>query len=237
MEKSAQESKRARRATVGIDPQDVLNARILTRNPANLYADHHFNQPVPSVPNCDNLDVVQLRPRNHVSPSEHYRDGDNHNFKPRNSAEVSSFNKKNHEARNHFFELDTNANNSDVNANVPNRYESSSRNLYSAFDGTPGDGLSHHTPGVPRNALYNQWLASEQTCQQSEPQKPKKSSEILERAQQLGQQLDELNKPSYSPNLANVGRLEDDDWNVRKWSSSDPFGKKEAIPKNWLTEN
>lgn len=51
----------------------------------------------------------------------------------------------------------------------------------------------------------------------------KKSSDIMEKAQFLEQKFEEHNR-SYVPNLNRVGRIEEDDWNVKIWNDSNLFG-------------
>ncbi|OTF76315.1 hypothetical protein BLA29_004173, partial [Euroglyphus maynei] len=53
----------------------------------------------------------------------------------------------------------------------------------------------------------------------------KKSSDIMEKAQFLEQKFDEHNR-SYVPNLNRVGRIEEDDWNVKIWNDTNLFAPK-----------
>ncbi|KPM08976.1 protein-methionine sulfoxide oxidase MICAL-like protein [Sarcoptes scabiei] len=59
--------------------------------------------------------------------------------------------------------------------------------------------------------------------QKSLNRKPKKSSDILEKANFLAQKFEEHKKP-YVPSLSKVGKIEENDWNVKVWNSSDIFG-------------
>ncbi|XP_075679302.1 molecule interacting with CasL isoform X2 [Dermatophagoides pteronyssinus] len=53
----------------------------------------------------------------------------------------------------------------------------------------------------------------------------KKSSDIMEKAQFLEQKFEEHNR-SYQPNLNRVGRIEEDDWNVKIWNDTNLFAPK-----------
>lgn len=54
---------------------------------------------------------------------------------------------------------------------------------------------------------------------------PKKtSSDIIEKAQYLEAKFEEHKKP-YQPTLSKVGKIEDEDWNVKIWNSEEIFGK------------
>lgn len=55
-------------------------------------------------------------------------------------------------------------------------------------------------------------------------QNTKKSSDIIEKAQYLEQKFEE-SKKAYVPKLSKVGKIEDEDWNVKMWNSADVFGQ------------
>ncbi|KAJ6220064.1 hypothetical protein RDWZM_005876 [Blomia tropicalis] len=66
--------------------------------------------------------------------------------------------------------------------------------------------------------------------------KPKKSSDIIEKAQYLEQKFEENKKP-YVPKLARVGKIEDEDWNVKMWNSSDVFAAKVQEKRTMVHDN
>lgn len=79
-----------------------------------------------------------------------------------------------------------------------------------------------------RNSRRHELSALEQHQQQPQPRSPKNkptgSSEIIEKAIYLEQKFEEQRKP-YQPTLSKVGKIEDEDWNVKIWNSEEIFGK------------
>ena len=78
-----------------------------------------------------------------------------------------------------------------------------------------------------RNSRRHELSAMEQHQQQPQPRSPKNkptgSSEIIEKAIYLEQKFEEQRKP-YQPTLSKVGKIEDEDWNVKIWNSEEIFG-------------
>ncbi len=79
-----------------------------------------------------------------------------------------------------------------------------------------------------RNSRRHELSALEQHQQQPQPRSPKNkptgSSEIIEKAIYLEQKFEEQRKP-YQPTLSKVGKIEDEDWNVKIWNSEEIFGE------------
>ena len=253
------ESKRSRRATVGIDPEDVLKAKSLSQKPLSLYDDSNkilpafSNNSLYSVPsersiyNCDSLKVIQLKPRNF--------DNEHVDFQPRNCN--SEFNKKNHQARNHFFlnegdNLEANSefeqfnnkrrpmskslyidSNSNGDANVNSDYKDFFFNDFEFKQNGHREGFSKKTSNLSerRELIEKTCRPALNSFENKISDKPKKSIDILEKAQYLEQKFEEQNKP-YSPKLTKVGKIEDEDWNVRIWNSADVFGKTKKKDSN-----
>ena len=240
------EAKRSRRATVGINPDDVIKAKHMSYQPLNAFDDFNKISPafsdkykVPSLSiaknpilNCDNqpIEVIELKPKN-SSPSHI-------DFKPRNN-EISSLSKKNYQARNHF--LDSNINQSEINKSDFNKenyssqpdkksHFSSCKNL-STKDGQKDrnnffisnldDFLSAKT-NLKRQD-YKHFSSHKHDSDLIQNHKYKKSLDIVEKAQHLEQKFEDQKKP-YVPKLLKVGKIEEEDWNVKMWNSSDIFG-------------
>lgn len=270
------ESKRARRATVGIDPQDILKAKAFSQMPLGDFDDlstilpafsNKLYYPVPStqnaLSNCDNLpiEVVQLKPRNFdpLNISD---------YKPRN-ADLSDNTKRNYQARNHFFckktqelDVDKNCNESmqNLSANsrlkenflsqsttqLHNHHHYNKENCYlpdfkelfylnndsdNNNQGSDLDLSSNKQSDYNRRYINNRdhikkWAEPVSKLDNGDLNstwKPKKSSDILEKAQSLEQKFDEFKKP-FLPKLNRVGKIEEEDWNVKIWNSNDIFG-------------
>lgn len=78
-----------------------------------------------------------------------------------------------------------------------------------------------------RNFLLREFKDTRPEDQQQQYQrnKPKKSSDIMEKAMNLEQKFEDTFKKPFEPKLAKVGKIEEEDWNVKMWNSTDAFGK------------
>lgn len=287
---SSYESKRSRRATVGINPEDVLKAKQISYKPLSAFNDE-LNEILPSysnkslycVPssssnasknatlNCDNVpfEVIERKPKNSDSMHNSMQSTD---FRPRN---YDANLKKNYQARNHFF---TNSNLDDIpvteiNNSISSRSTAREMNKEKVTDHLYDYGFSQSQkalavpsggrkgtahrltadtsrttedvsePGSSRTSRSSSkpysWASraaflrdfAEQNSRQDKRQlgvgrnqNAKKSSDIIEKAQYLEQKFEEAKK-AYAPKLSKVGKIEDEDWNVKMWNSADVFGQ------------
>lgn len=266
------ETKRARRATVGINSEDVYKASKLNAQFDSLFdelnANYSYNSSktnlstVPSATdvrnsnynvnnNCDSnspIQVIEYKPKN-----------SGQNYEPRNiinAAHANSRSKVDYKPKNHYLSVNDDddlmsrsdqGNGGNLSSSSNHSFHSEKHLSQSVFDLN-----NHNKENSYFNKLLNEdstpynhksklnmdkfnFLASntnnlneykwrnDPTVLLPQSKQKKKSLFIKDMANHLEQKFEEVKKP-FEPNLQKVGKIADEDWNVKMWNSTDVFG-------------
>lgn len=238
-----------------LSPLNSVPSPATTSHAFNTIARNTTTTSSANLTNCDNLEVFEYKPRNAIDsegyqprnsptasefgeyyeyrarnqieeeertnkrPTSDYRPNNNNN----NSAYASDFYDRNGQSW-----LSHSTTKLDDYFNSKTELNDYSRLLNQSTQGksTAAEKARRSYLEERRNFLLREFrdtLSEEQQLKQRT--KPKKSSDIMEKAMHLEQKFEDTFKKPFEPKLTKVGKIEEEDWNVKMWKSTDAFGK------------